>query len=428
MTEAATDDDLMRAILVLDDAYREYSQSAFVQEAIGAPLTSIPQVSHEDACRRSALGKSLLDRISTLDLSALPAPIVTAVQLAERMAQSWAKEADWYWLVFDARFMGYFAMFAPTSYGGGSLINRLHSAFPKVPFAEVGDLDRYLGLVSDYGRLIRQMHERTRGQAERGIRMPAPQVAQAKVLLKGFRADAEKLLRVDPSRIVGLARKSFAEEVEHRIGDAVLPVYDAFIADLEGPLSDGAPETVGLGQYPGGEAVYAELVKLHTTVDITPEEVHAIGLERIAQIREQMRAILAEVGFEGEPADYIARTGADPAWHAADAEGLRIHFDRYIARMRPVIRNYFRRTPSTDHGVRPLSDALTGSMTFGYYNAPSPSDPQGTYYFNARNARAVASRCARACPCSRALIAAARRRLTSAAATDCASCASVSFC
>ena len=385
MAGAATGDQLMRAILVLEDAYREYSQSAFVQEAIGAPLTSIPQVSYEDACRRSALGEALLQRIGALDGCALPAPLETALQVAERLARSWFREAEWYWLVFDARFMGYFAMFAPTSYGGGSLINRLHSAFPKFAFTEAGDLDRYLGLVSDYGRLIRQMHERTRGQAERGIRMPAPQVAQAKILLKRFRENAETLLQVGSERIAGLADSNFSRQVERRIGDWVMPSYDAFLADLEGPLADGAPETVGLAQYPGGAAVYAELVKLHTTVDITPEEVHAIGLERIARIREQMHAILAEVGFEGGPAEYIARTGADPAWHAGDADGLRAHFERYIARMEPVIGDYFRRTPSTDHGVRPLSEALTASMTFGYYNAPSPSDPQGTYYFNARN-------------------------------------------
>jgi uncharacterized protein (DUF885 family) len=385
MADAAMSDDLMRAILVLDDAFREYSQSAFVLEAIGAPLSSIPQISHEDASRRTELGLSLIERISALDGAMLPPPIRTALELAERLARSWSHEADWYWLVFDARHMGYLAMFAPTSYGGGSLINRLHSAFPKFVFNEAGDLDRYLGLVSDYGRLIRQMHERTTGQAERGIRMPAPQVAQAEVLLKRFRADADRLLRVDHRRTVSLAGTAFADRVEQRIADTVLPSYDAFLADLRGPLADDAPEMVGLAQYPGGEAVYAELVKLHTTVEITPEEVHAIGLERIERIREQMETILAEVGFDGVPADYIAQTGADPAWHAADADGLRTHFERYIARMEPVIGDYFRHTPSTDHGVRPLSDALTGSMTFGYYNAPSPSDPQGTYYFNAHN-------------------------------------------
>src|SRR3546814_2356487 len=83
---------------------------------------------------------------------------------------------------------------------------------------------------------------------------------------------------------------------------AVLPAFDSLIAYLEDPAyAAKAPDTVGLSQYPGGAEVYAELVQLHTTLKLPPEEVHARGHERMREVRSQMRALLDEMAFDGEP-------------------------------------------------------------------------------------------------------------------------------
>jgi uncharacterized protein (DUF885 family) len=376
---------LIAALNIVDEAWTEYRRNAFVQASIGRSLAEIPDISFDDACRRTQLGRRILAAAETVDPAALPGSLGNALHLARRLGSGWAREEEWYWLVYDPRVMDYFAMFAPTSYGGGSLVHHIHTGLPHFRLDREGDLDRYLGLVSDYARLVRQMHARTIGQLERGIAMPAPQVAQAGALVDKLRSQARQALRVADDRPRNLDWGGFPGRVEARIEAELIPAYDAFLADIGGCLAERASDRVGLGQYPGGAEVYAELVRLQTTVDIAPEAVHAIGLARIARIRGEMAETIAAAGFDGGPADYARALEQDPAWRAGTNDELAAVFGRYIDRIEPEIGRVFRRTPAAPHGVRPLADALTGSMSFGYYNRPSPADPQGTYYFNGRN-------------------------------------------
>lgn len=376
---------IVSAIALVDEAYREYGKSLFVQLGQGRPLSQIPHISYEEALRRATLGQRLLDAADTIELKRLPHSLYIAVQVARGLAETWAREADWYWLVFDARGMGYFGMFTAAPYGGASLLTMLHDAFGRLGFSEAGDLDRYLGLLTDYGRLVAQMHARTSGQLERGISMPRAQVLQASSLMRGIRQQAAERLLVDPLRLAGIEAGSFSADVAERIERVVLPAFDAFVADIEGAFLAAAGDPVGLGRYPGGDAVYAQLVRINTTFEISPDEVHHIGLKRIASIRADMEAVLREKGFAGSIAQYTRALEDDPAWRADTTEGVAAVFQEYIDRIEPEISRYFHSTPSSPHGVRPLSAAMEGAMTFGFYRRPAPEDPQGTYFFNARN-------------------------------------------
>jgi uncharacterized protein (DUF885 family) len=142
---------------------------------------------------------------------------------------------------------------------------------------------------------------------------------------------------------------------------------------------------VGIWQYPGGAAIYAELVRQHTNLDLTPQQVHEIGIARIGRIRAGMDALLEEAGFEGSLRDYLRALEGDPDWRAEGPEAIGAVFERYIRRIEPHIDSYFNFKPKAPHGVDALPEALAGSMTFGYYDAPSPSRDTGLYLFNARN-------------------------------------------
>ncbi len=58
-----------------------------------------------------------------------------------------------------------------------------------------------------------------------------------------------------------------------------------------------APERVGLGQYPGGAELYAELARIHVTIDLTPAQFHQSGLERMVKIKEEMQALRNGLNF-----------------------------------------------------------------------------------------------------------------------------------
>ncbi len=75
------------------------------------------------------------------------------MRLVRFRAGTWAREADWYWTVSDPIGVGFFGMFLPTAYCGGFLLSFVHGQLAAFRFGEAGDLDRYLGLIADYGRL-----------------------------------------------------------------------------------------------------------------------------------------------------------------------------------------------------------------------------------------------------------------------------------
>jgi uncharacterized protein (DUF885 family) len=376
---------LATALRIVDDAWEELRRGVFVQAELGHPLTRLPDFSQAEAERKSGVARGLLERVRQMPTTDLPADVALSLRVVEFRARLWAKEAEWYWSVVDPAGVGFPAMFLPTAYCGGFVLNVIHEQLSAHRFEEAGDLDRYLGLIADYARLIGQVGARTQGQAERGMRMPKAQIRQSRALLAAFRSGVRRTLGVSPERIKAGDSAAFLRELDRRIGESVEPAFDRALAVLSDTYLAQAPEGVGLGQYAGGAEIYAELVRLHTTLDLTPEQVHARGLERLAKIEHAMGAIRAELGFKGDAAAFRAHLNADPRWRATTVEGVTAFFQRYIDRLKPRFAEAFRTAPRAGYSITPLPEALQGSMTFGYYDAPRPERPQGLYLFNSAN-------------------------------------------
>jgi uncharacterized protein (DUF885 family) len=352
---------------------------------MGVVPTRLPDLSFAEAGRRSQVGSSLLKRLDHLKCDELPHDLALTLRLVRFRAQTWSREADWYWLVIDPRGIGSFGAFLPTAYCGAYLLNLIHNQLTSFLFRSSGDFDRYLAVVADYARLIHQFAERTAGQAMRGIYMPRVQVHQARDLIIALRGAARANLEIVPQRLAGLGANSFLQELDHRIGALVEPAFDRTLEELSDAYFEKAPEAVGIGQYPGGAEIYADLVKLYTTLEITPEQVHAQGLERMAQIEASMGSIRAELGFSGGSKIFLEHLQEQSDWHVSTVEAVAAVFQRYIDRVTPRLGDFFAKLPTATCGVAPLPEALQGSMTFGYYDAPKKHRPEGRYLFNSRH-------------------------------------------
>ena len=373
------------AVNILGDAWDELRRSPFVQLQLGLTPARLPEVSLAEAQRRSKMGRAILDRLGSLDTSLLPHDLALTMRLVRFHADTWSREADWYWTICDPLGVGFFGTFLPTAYCGGSLLSVLHGLLSACTFSNAGDADRYLGLVSDYARLIHQFADRTIGQAERGMRMPRVQVRQARLLLAAQKVAAHQALGVVPERLTSADSRDFRSELERRVGTQVEPAFDRVLEVLSEDYFARAPESVGLGQYTGGPEIYAELVRLHTTLRLTPEQVHARGLERIGEIERSMLSIRDELGSNGDSAAFGVRLRDDARWRASTVEGVKSFFLRYMDRVAAAFTEHFAIAPKAPCDIAPLSAALEGSMTYGYYDPPRRDRAQGQYFFNARN-------------------------------------------
>lgn len=372
------------ALVGIDKVWAELRRTPWVQRDLGLPVDRLPDISETAVAARSARAAEALLTLDRVDVTVLPRDLRLTHNVARIIALRMSSEIQRYWLAFDPLGVGFFAIFAPSAYGGGFLLSHVSGTLAKYGFETNGDLHRYLGLIDDYARLVDQMRERTAGQAERGIRIPRPQLEQSIELVQRLRAGASTLMPF-PDRLGSVGAEIAAVRIREQVERVVDPAFARFLALLSDPdYLAQAPEEVGIAQYPGGIELYRELVREHTTLDISPEEVHAEGLERLAGVRTAMESLIQEIGV-GSPEDYRTAIGQNPAWRANNADEIGAVFNRYIDRIAPHLEEVFRFKPSAPHAAAPLPDALASSMTFGYYDAPGPGQPAGRYLFNAAN-------------------------------------------
>lgn len=370
--------DERRARALVAEAGAELAQGPLAMQSRGAVPERLLPLDEAEAERRAQLGASWLATAGTIRSADLPHDLALSLEVVRWTARRLAREHDWYWRVHDPMRMGFPGLFGPSAYAGGWHLTTcvgliVHAA------ANGADDDHVVALVEDVAAIVRAMTDRLEGQRARGIRMPAPQVKQAARLVSSLTTQlAAPLLAVTD-------RGSGFEAAVRKVVDG--PLARAFDGLADG-IADGAadaPYTVGLSQYPRGAELYAELVHLHTTLDLGPEEVHAQGLDRMATIAADMAELRADVGFGGDDAAFFTACTADDRWREHDAEGVARRFETALAAARLHLPQWLHRWPQTPCTASPLPDALSAAMTYGYYHAsPGPPEP-ARYLFNGRN-------------------------------------------
>ncbi|MFP4517988.1 MAG: DUF885 domain-containing protein [Oceanicaulis sp.] len=135
----------------------------------------------------------------------------------------------------------------------------------------------------------------------------------------------------------------------------------------------GARETLGARSLPGGEDFYRALVRRHTTLDMTPEEVHQLGLSEVARIRALMEDVIEEAAFDGTFAEFLTFLRTDPQFYAETEMELMMVASYLAKKADDEMPGFFNRLPRLPYGVRPVPAALAPNYTTARY---WPGDPE----------------------------------------------------
>jgi uncharacterized protein (DUF885 family) len=138
----------------------------------------------------------------------------------------------------------------------------------------------------------------------------------------------------------------------------------AFVVDRYLPA---APDAVGLAHLPGGDALYAYFVRTYTTTDMTPAEIHELGLREVARVRAEMERLAPQTGYRGALHDVFAQMRADPANYHATAPELLTAYRAMAKRVDPELVKAFRTLPRLPYGVVPIPASLAPDTTTAYY-------------------------------------------------------------
>ena len=267
------------------------------------------------------------------------------------------------------------------------------------------DAVNYIKRLSKFGTKIGQVIDGLKAREEKAI-LP-PKVIVDKVLgsMKGFTGlEPEKnplyasfLGKVGTVSTIGPEKKDeMAKLVSKEIKDTVYPAYQKLMTYLESIASKAPTNEVGIWRLPNGDAYYAYVLRHHTTTDLTPEEVHQLGLKEVARIQGEMRKFFTELGIEqkenfGEMqrAYWAATQGKAEFQYPDTEEGKRQALADYLKIVEEAqknIKDVFDMTPKTPIRVQAVPEFQEASSPGAFYQPPALDGSRpGIFYVNLAN-------------------------------------------
>ena len=259
-------------------------------------------------------------------------------------------------------------------------------SFASLPMKTEADVTAYVDALNRVPMIAASYETRLRSQMARDIVAPSEELRLTVPFVRGLAAPpSESRFRPQSAQLASLPedmRPRAAAQIDAAIVEAVNPSFERLAAFIDGPYRAKAPAGVGAAQYPGGRAYYQFLIRDHTALNLTPEEIHAIGLAEVDRLEKALDQVRRDAGFTGTLAEFHAYLRNDPRFRATSAEDIGDRMMKAITRIEPQIGEFFPIKPKAPYGVKRLDPALEASMTYGYYQDPSKRDPGGYYNFN----------------------------------------------
>ena len=219
-------------------------------------------------------------------------------------------------------------------------------------------------------------------------------VTAPRITLRDVPAQVQGLLTADPLKSPVLVMFTrFPQEIpaseQKRLTTAavasyttkVKPAYERLYTFLTRTYIPGARETVGMSALPDGAAWYAYNVRIQTTTNRTPEQIHQIGLAEVKRIRGEMDSVMTSIGYKGTFAQFTNFLRTDPKFFFTDSADLVRAYRDIVKRIDPELIHLFGHLPRLPYGVATIPSYSAKSATTAYYQPGSYEAGRPGYYY-----------------------------------------------
>lgn len=335
--------------------------------------------SAESRERSKAFNRAWLAKVEALDLDALsPQRRLSAEILLRDLKLEIEGERFPGWQQPLDQFRNVAALFA-----------QLGSGTNAQPFKTVQDYDNWLKRAARLPVLFTTMQ----GNMREGM---ASGVVQPRVLMQKVIPQLDALIKDKPEDtlfwrpIANLPADLPAAEKERLtaayralISEQLMPAYRElrrFVADEYLPKTR---DTVAISALPDGEAWYAYLAKVQTTTDLTPAQIHDIGVAEVARIQGEMHDVMEQMGFEGSLQDFFVHMTTAKEYEYPTEEALLADYNSLRERIDLRAKDLFSLVPKAGFEIRPVEAFRAASAAGGSYQGPSQDGTRpGVFYVN----------------------------------------------
>ena len=321
--------------------------------------------------------RAFLARLNAIDESALPEDLRVDYAILKSSLEDGLESAQFAqdrYILFTNR-GGWFTYFASLPYSS--------------PLFTLADYESYVARLEAFGAMNEAGLARSREAVARGLTQACEPMEGFENQVSGqidgqpnespfWRPFAER-----PSTISEGEWEALRERARAALTNVVFPAYRDFLdfyRDEYAPkCRTGLP---GISETEGGDDYYAYRVRSYTTTDMTPDEVHQLGLSEVARIRAEMEEVAAEAGFDTREA-FIEHLRTDPQYYMTDED----EYLRYAAALAKEIDGWmpklFGNLPRQPYTVSPIPAAQAPGNTTAYYEPGSLATGQpGIYRVN----------------------------------------------
>jgi uncharacterized protein (DUF885 family) len=257
----------------------------------------------------------------------------------------------------------------------------------QMPFATPADFDKYLARLRAFPKYMDDTIALMREGVRTGMTMPKESLAGIETSITPLVVDdPTKSALWEPFATIPAAfdastRERLTTQGRAAISEGVTPAYRRFLEFMTKEYVPHARTTLAATALPNGQAYYAFLVKEFTTTDVTPDQVHQIGLDQVKQIRAEMDQAIGKTGFKGTFPQFLQFLRTDPRFYAKTPDELLKAASFIAKRMDGKLPSLFTHLPRQPYTVAPVPEYLAPKYTAGRYNPNPPDGTEPGYYW-----------------------------------------------
>jgi uncharacterized protein (DUF885 family) len=245
-----------------------------------------------------------------------------------------------------------------------------------VPFDSVPHYQDYVSRLHQIPRVLEQTIEVMREGMKEGLMPP-------KLVLEKLPGQCDGIISANPfleptkkfpKEFSDADKKRLTDDITKAINDDVFPAYKKFAEFLRNDYDPKGRDALSIESLPDGKRRYAEAIKFMTTVNITPEQVHEIGLKEVERITAEMTKLAQSQGYK-DLASFRTAVDNDPKWKPKSEQQILDVYTNYIHQMEPKLPGLFGLLPKSPVKVEPIPDFAKAAATHYVQGTPDGKRP-----------------------------------------------------
>ncbi|MBB1340270.1 MULTISPECIES: DUF885 domain-containing protein [Pseudoalteromonas] len=269
------------------------------------------------------------------------------------------------------------------------------SAQSAQPFASYQDYENFVARAEGFVTWLSSVQDAMQQGVNEGIVLPKP---LAEKLLPQFQAhivtSAEQSLFYSPikqlpEQFTAAQKQQLTDQYSALIMDKLVPAYTKMSEFLATTYIPNSRATVGYSDLPNGKAWYEYQIKKNTTLSLSADEIHEIGLKEVSRILNEMKTVKETVGFKGSLSEFFTHLRDSDEFYFDTPEQLIAAYEAVKLKIDARVPKLFNIAPKADYVVKAVEDFRAESAAGASYQSPAPDGSRpGIFYINTFNLKA----------------------------------------